>query len=167
MLKNDIIYTIIMLSGEFMNEFEIINETEEEIEELSKLKDVVGFALKHENIENSIFNIIIVDEETIRELNKNYRGKDSVTDVISFALEDDDTFVKTDFRVLGDIYICLPRAKSQALEYGHSFFREISFLAVHGLLHLLGYDHMNKEDEKVMFTLQELILSEYGIKREN
>ena len=76
-----------------MNEFEIINETEEEIEELSKLKDVVGFALKHENIENSIFNIIIVDEETIRELNKNYRGKDSVTDVISFALEDDDTFV--------------------------------------------------------------------------
>lgn len=167
MLKNDIIYTIIMLLGEFMNEFEIINETEEEIEELSKLKDVVDFALKHENIENSIFNIIIVDEETIRELNKNYRGKDSVTDVISFALEDDDTFVKTDFRVLGDIYICLPRAKSQALEYGHSFFREISFLAVHGLLHLLGYDHMNKEDEKVMFTLQELILSEYGIKREN
>lgn len=156
-----------MLLGEFMNEFEIINETEEEIEELSKLKDVVDFALKHENIENSIFNIIIVDEETIRELNKNYRGKDSVTDVISFALEDDDTFVKTDFRVLGDIYICLPRAKSQALEYGHSFFREISFLAVHGLLHLLGYDHMNKEDEKVMFTLQELILSEYGIKREN
>ena len=150
-----------------MNEFEIINETKEEIEELSKLKDVVDFALKHENIENSIFNIIIVDEETIRELNKNYRGKDSVTDVISFALEDDDTFVKTDFRVLGDIYICLPRAKSQALEYGHSFFREISFLAVHGLLHLLGYDHMNKEDEKVMFTLQELILSEYGIKREN
>lgn len=150
-----------------MNEFEIINETEEEIEELSKLKDVVDFALKHENIENGIFNIIIVDEETIRELNKNYRGKDSVTDVISFALEDDDTFVKTDFRVLGDIYICLPRAKSQALEYGHSFFREISFLAVHGLLHLLGYDHMNKEDEKVMFTLQELILSEYGIKREN
>ena len=167
MLKNDIIYTIIMLLGEFMNEFEIINETEEEIEELSKLKDVVDFALKHENIENSIFNIIIVDEETIRELNKNYRGKDSVTDVISFALEDDDTFVKTDFRVLGDIYICLPRAKSQALEYGHSFIREISFLAVHGLLHLLGYDHMNKEDEKVMFTLQELILSEYGIKREN
>lgn len=150
-----------------MNEFEIINETKEEIEELSKLKDVVDFALKHENIENGIFNIIIVDEETIRELNKNYRGKDSVTDVISFALEDDDTFVKTDFRVLGDIYICLPRAKSQALEYGHSFFREISFLAVHGLLHLLGYDHMNKEDEKVMFTLQELILSEYGIKREN
>ena len=104
MLKNDIIYTIIMLLGEFMNEFEIINETEEEIEELSKLKDVVDFALKHENIENSIFNIIIVDEETIRELNKNYRGKDSVTDVISFALEDDDTFVKTDFRVLGDMF---------------------------------------------------------------
>lgn len=167
MLKNDIIYTIIMLLGEFMNEFEIINETEEKVAELSKLEDVINFALKHENIKNSIFNIIIVGEKAIRELNKNYRGKDSVTDVISFALEDDNTFVKTDFRVLGDIYICLPKAKSQALEYGHSFFREISFLAIHGLLHLLGYDHMNEEDEKVMFGLQELILSEFGIKRED
>ena len=72
-----------------------------------------------------------------------------------------------DFRVLGDIYICLKRAHDQSIEYGHSFLREICFLSIHGLLHLLGYDHMNKEDEKKMFSLQELILDEYGIKREN
>ena len=134
-----------------MNSFEIINETNESIIEL-------------EEIEKSIFNIIIVDEEKIRYLNKNYRNKDSITDVISFALEDDDTFIKTDMRILGDIYICLKRTKDQSIEYGHSFLRELSFLTVHGLLHLLGYDHMNEADEKVMFKLQEMILNEYGIK---
>lgn len=150
-----------------MNKFEIFNETKEEIKELEEIKKLVEFALNYQNINNSIFNIIIVDEEKIRELNKNYRNKDSVTDVISFALEDDEIFVKTDFRVLGDIYICLKRAKEQAKEYDHSFLRELSFLTVHGLLHLLGYDHMEEYDEKIMFELQERILDEYGIKREN
>ncbi len=150
-----------------MNNFEIFNETHDEIKELDEIKKVVEFALKYQNITCSVFNIIIVDEKKIRELNKNYRNKDSVTDVISFALEDDDTFIKTDFRVLGDIYICLKRAKDQANEYGHSLLRELSFLTIHGLLHLLGYDHMKEEDEKVMFELQERILDEYGIKREN
>lgn len=148
-----------------MNRFEIINQTGVEINELDELKNVVDFALKHQNIKNSIFNIIIVDEETIKELNKTYRNKDSVTDVISFALEDDDTFIQTDFRVLGDIYICLKRAQEQAITYGHSFKREISFLTIHGLLHLLGFDHMEENDEKIMFELQERILDEYGIKR--
>jgi probable rRNA maturation factor len=118
-------------------------------------------------LNKEFFNIIIVDDETIHELNKTYRGKDSVTDVISFALEDDDSFIKTDYRVLGDIYICLNKAKSQAVEYGHSFLRELAFLTVHGLLHLLGYDHMVKEEEEVMFKLQEVILNEYGIKKDN
>ena len=68
-------------------------------------------------------------------------------------------------RVLGDIYISLDKAKSQALEYGHSFKRELSFLAVHGLFHLLGYDHMTKEDEEIMFKKQEEALNKYGIKR--
>jgi probable rRNA maturation factor len=68
-------------------------------------------------------------------------------------------------RVLGDIYICIPRMLEQASEYGHSIKRELSFLTVHGLLHLLGYDHMQKEDEEVMFKLQELILDETGITR--
>jgi probable rRNA maturation factor len=148
-----------------MNNFTIVNETSEEINELIEVEKLVNFALKYLNLENTIFNIIIVDEEKIQELNKTYRGKDSVTDVISFALEDDDTFINTDFRVLGDIYICLKRAKDQSIEYGHSFLREISFLTIHGLLHLLGYDHMVKEEEKVMFELQERILDAYGIKR--
>ena len=150
-----------------MNKFEIFNRTNEEIKELQEIEKVLNFALKYQNIDNAIFNIIIVDEEKIQEINKTYRGKDSVTDVISFALEDDDTFAPTDFRVLGDIYICLKRAKEQSIEYGHSFLRELSFLTIHGLLHLLGYDHMKKDDEKVMFELQERILDEYGIKREN
>lgn len=148
-----------------MNKFEIINQTGIEITDLEELKNVVEFALNYQQINNSIFNIIIVDEETIQDLNKTYRNKDSVTDVISFALEDDESFVKTDFRVLGDIYICLKRAQDQAINYGHSFKREISFLAIHGLLHLLGYDHMEENEEKIMFELQERILDEYGIKR--
>ena len=113
-----------------MNKFEIINETNEEITELNEVEKVVEFALKYQSIDNAIFNIIIVDEETIHKLNKEYIGKDSVTDVISFALEDDDTFVETEYRILGDIYICLNKARSQALEYGHSFLREISFLTM-------------------------------------
>ena len=150
-----------------MNKFEIINETEDIVKELDEVKCVVEFALKYQNIDNALFNIIIVDDETIQEINKTYRGKDCVTDVISFALEDDKSFIKTDYRILGDIYICLNKARSQSIEYGHSFLREICFLAIHGLLHLLGYDHMKKEEEEVMFKLQEMILNEYGIKKDN
>ncbi len=149
-----------------MNSFDIINETNENIDELDTVKNVLEFALKYLKIENSIFNVIIVSIDKIHELNKTYRNIDRPTDVISFALEDDETFVKTDYRVLGDIYICLDKARSQAIEYGHSFKREICFLSIHGLLHLLGYDHMNPEDEKVMFDLQDKILNEYGITRE-
>ena len=148
-----------------MNNYEIINKTDEKIVELEEVKKLVDFALEYNKINNAVFNIIIVDEKEIQEINRDYRNKDSVTDVISFALEDDNTFVKTDFRILGDIYICLKRAKDQAEEYNHSFLREISFLTIHGLPHLLGYDHMNKEDEKIMFRLQEMILNEYGIKK--
>ncbi len=116
--------------------------------------------------ENAIMSVTFVSKEQIHQINKTYRNIDRPTDVISFALEDDETFVKTDYRVLGDIYICLDKARSQAIEYGHSFKREICFLSIHGLLHLLGYDHMNPEDEKVMFGLQEKILNEFGITRE-
>ena len=83
-----------------MNNFEIINETEENISELEEIKKLLNFALDYLEIQNSIFNIIIVDEEKIQYLNKNYRDKDSVTDVISFALEDDDRFITTDMRIL-------------------------------------------------------------------
>ena len=129
------------------------------------LKKVLNAALKHEKIDNAVFSIIFVDNETIKDINRDYRNIDKVTDVISFAFEDNGKLVYNNVRLLGEIYICIPRMIEQAKEYGHSEKRELSFLAVHGLLHLLGYDHMKKEDEKVMFALQELILDDQNIKR--
>lgn len=129
------------------------------------LKDVLEYTLEHEKVKNAIFGVIFVDNEEIKELNKTYRNIDKITDVISFALEDDSDRLNNNIRVLGDIYICIPRMKEQAKEYNHSEKRELSFLGVHGLLHLLGYDHMKEEDEKIMFGLQEMILNDKGIKR--
>jgi len=149
-----------------VNKIEVFKEVDEEIEELTVMEDVLHHALKVENLDNINFNVIIVDNNYIHELNKNYRDIDRETDVITFALEDDDTLVVgDDVRVLGDIYISIDKAKSQAEEYGHSLKREICFLAVHGFYHLLGYDHMTKEEEKVMFAKQEEVLSSYGITR--
>lgn len=129
------------------------------------LKKVIKRVFKHEKIKKACFSIIFVNDSEIQEINREYRQKDSVTDVISFAFEDNENIVYNDIRVLGDIYICIPKAIEQANSYGHSIKRELSFLTVHGLLHLLGYDHMKKEDEIKMFKLQELILDEEGIKR--
>ena len=131
----------------------------------SYLKKVIKRTLKHVKVENAYFSIIFVNEEEIKKINKEYRGIDKVTDVISFALEDSKDTINNDLRILGDIYICIPRMLEQAKNYGHSIKRELSFLTIHGLLHLLGYDHMEKEDEKEMFALQELILNEEGITR--
>ncbi len=143
--------------------FEIINETKEEIKELKDVEMVLNKAILEEKVGQVSFNVIIVDNDYIHKLNKEYRKIDRPTDVITFALEDYDDIKYEDFRLLGDIYISLDKAKSQAIEYGHSFKREICFLAVHGFLHLLGYDHMEKEEEKIMFGKQELILNEAGI----
>lgn len=129
------------------------------------LYDVINAALEHENVNNAIFSIVFVGDEEIHEMNREYRGVDRVTDVISFAFEDNNDLVYNDIRMLGDIFICIPQMKRQATEYGHSEKRELAFLAVHGILHLLGYDHMNEKDEKVMFALQELILDGQNIKR--
>ena len=129
------------------------------------LEDVLEYTLEHEKVNNAIFSVIFVGNEEIQELNRDYRGIDRITDVISFALEDNNDIIINEIRVLGDIYICIPRMKEQANSYGHSEKRELSFLAVHGLLHLLGYDHMTKEDEKEMFELQEMILNDKDIKR--
>ena len=148
-----------------MNKIGIFNQTDEEIKELDLLKKVLEHAIGKEKLENVEFNVIIVNNDYIHELNKNYRNVDRETDVISFALEDEKSFNRTDIRILGDIYISIDKARSQALEYGHSFKRELYFLAVHGFLHLLGYDHMKKEDEEVMFKKQEEVLSRYGIER--
>ena len=148
-----------------MNNFEIFNETNEEVD-LKEEKNIIDFALKHENLTNVTFNVIFVDSDKIKELNKTYRNIDRETDVISFALEDGEANINFEFgRLLGDIYICVPKMKAQAKEYGHSIAREMGFLTIHGLLHLLGYDHMTKEEEKIMFAKQEEILNAYGLKR--
>lgn len=146
-------------------EIGIFNQTDEKIDkELDELKDMLSDFCKREDLGNVIFNIIIIDNPTIHKINKEYRDKDAPTDVISFALEDDKTVIEPDgVRILGDIYISIDKVHEQALEYGHSFKRELSFLAVHGLLHLLGYDHMEKSDEEVMFKKQEEVLNYYEI----
>lgn len=107
-------------------------------------------------------DVNLVDNKTIHEINKNYRQVDCPTDVISFAFLDQvegEVKIQGDVpMLLGEIVISVDKAQAQAQEYGHSLKREMSFLFVHGLLHLLGYDHMQKEDEEIMFALQEEIL---------
>lgn len=143
--------------------FEIFNEVNEKIKEIEEIKRVLTLAIKYEKLNDIEFNVILVDNNYIHELNRNYRGIDRETDVITFALEDNEEVNEDEYRLLGDIYISVDKAKSQAKEYGHSFKREICFLAIHGFLHLLGYDHMNKHDEEIMFSKQELILNEANI----
>ena len=145
---------------------EVFNEINEDLsKELDQLKELLKNVCKDEKLSNGEFNVIIVNEEKIRDLNREYRGIDRVTDVISFALEDDKSFNIEDYRMLGDIYICLNKVKEQANEYGHSFKRELSFLAIHGLLHLLGYDHMENEEKKKMRQREEEILGNLNITR--
>ena len=143
--------------------YEIINETNKKIEQIDTVKKLLDFIVNKERLNACLFNVILVDNEYIHKINKNYRGIDKETDVISFALEDSADDIKLSFRVLGDIYISVEKAQEQALLYGHSFLRELSFLTVHGILHLLGYDHIDKKDEKIMFAKQEEILDEFGI----
>ena len=154
-----------MDGGISMNTYSIFNETNENLDEyMDKLYALLDFALKKEKLENVEFNVIFVDINKIHEINKTYRNIDRPTDVISFALEDS-LDIELDHRLLGDIYICVEKAHEQAIEYNHSFLREIAFLMIHGLLHLLGYDHMEKEEEKIMFEKQEEILDSFGIRR--
>jgi probable rRNA maturation factor len=152
---------------------DLMDETNEVTEEAQQLvESILQFAARKENIEKDTeLSVTFVDNDRIREINKEYRHKDSATDVISFALEemgeDEVEIVGAEMpRMLGDIIISIERTKEQAEEYGHSFDRELGFLALHGFLHFLGFDHMNEEDEKVMFTKQKEILEEYGLSRE-
>ena len=142
----------------------IFNTTNEKID-TKELDRVIKFACKHLKIENPLLNIVIVDNKKIQEINREYRNKDAVTDVISFAFEEVKDVDYKDVRFLGEIYISYERCVEQAADFGHSVKREFCYLAVHGLLHLLGYDHMNEEDKKVMRALEEEILNEYDITR--
>lgn len=148
-----------------MNRISYINNTNNKIEELNVIKKIINYTLKEEQVINAEFNVIFIDNDEIRRINKEYRGKDQVTDVISFAFEDNLDVVYDNYRLLGEIYISVDKAREQAVEYGHSYLREIAFLAVHGLLHLLGYDHMEKDEEEIMFKKQEAILNAFEIKR--
>lgn len=142
--------------------FEIINLVNEKEIYKSSIERVLKRGIEKEKLEDVIFNVIIVDNEYIHKLNKEYRNIDRETDVITFALEDEKDII-TSPRILGDIYISIDKVKSQALEYEHSIEREICFLAIHGFYHLLGYDHQTKEEEEVMFKKQKEVLIDEGI----
>lgn len=145
-----------------MNEFEIVNKYNYK-EEYKYLDDVINHTLEKLNIKNAYLSIIFIDDEEMHAMNKEYRGIDRTTDVLSFALEDNDTYIPI-IRQLGDIFISIPKMQEQAKEYGHSEKRELSFLVCHGLLHLLGYDHTKgKEEEKIQFGLQDEILNDLNI----
>ncbi|MCG1022337.1 rRNA maturation RNase YbeY [Sutcliffiella horikoshii] len=155
-----------------MMEIDMMDETSRLTEEQwEDIKDLLIFAADIESIQTGELSVTFVDNEKIQEINREYRDKDRPTDVISFAMEEmgegemeihyDDEAP----RMLGDIIISIQKAEEQAKEYGHSVKRELGFLALHGLLHLLGYDHENEADEKVMFDKQKEILDAYGLTR--
>ncbi len=139
------------------------NEVDQKFDEFEKIyQDLARVIFNYLNLNDYfIFEVDLVDEEKIHEINKIYRHIDRPTDVISFAFEDNNDFKNLNGelpRDLGEIFICTDVAKRQSEEYKHSFLREMSFLFTHGILHLLGYDHMTIEDEKVMFTIQDEIM---------
>lgn len=163
--------------------FYVENETDAvfdfEIEEL--LSRLIGAAASYEQCPYEVeVNVSITDEEGIRAYNKEYRGIDSATDVLSFPAVDYDTpsdfsyvdrepagYLNPDTQelMLGDIVLCEERIRSQAAQYGHSELREFAFLVIHSMLHLFGYDHMEPQEEKEMFARQEEILGRLGIAR--
>ncbi|AGN37153.1 rRNA maturation RNase YbeY [Bacillus paralicheniformis] len=140
-------------------------------DQLAEIEKILQFAAAEEGVaDGAEVSVTIVNNEEIQKINKEYRGKDYPTDVISFALEEDGEgeieIIGADMPpVLGDIIISADKAREQAEEYGHSLMRELGFLTVHGFLHLLGYDHMTEEEEKEMFTKQKDILNRYGLSR--
>lgn len=153
-------------------EIDFLDETNELAEEqMMEIEKLLNYAAEKENVqEGSELSVTFVSNERIQEINREYRDKDRPTDVISFALEEmgegELEIVGDNIpRILGDIIISIPKAREQADEYNHSFMRELGFLAVHGFLHLLGYDHMNEKDEKQMFDRQRDLLEGYGLGR--
>lgn len=154
-------------------EIDFLDETGEvQQDDIALVTSLLQHAAKVENIEaGTELSVTFVTNEAIHEINKQYRDKDAPTDVISFALEElgeGETAIIAEGmpRVLGDIIISIDRTREQAEEFGHSFERELGFLAIHGFLHVLGYDHMTPEDEKVMFGKQDEILESFGLSRD-
>ncbi|WCN38780.1 rRNA maturation RNase YbeY [Aneurinibacillus uraniidurans] len=155
---------------------EFIQEYEPEVSDelLATLARVLEAAAELEEVDGEV-TVTFVDNESIHELNRDYRGIDRPTDVLSFAMNEegeDEMEIILDEEMdelpnmLGDIVISIPKAREQAEEYGHSFEREMGFLVAHGFLHLLGYDHETEEDEKEMFARQDEILNRVRLVRE-
>ena len=143
-----------------MNEFAVIDEYGCNFD-YSYLDKIINKTLEMESVRASNFSIVFIDDVKMHELNKKFRGIDSTTDVLSFAFEDNNKLCYN-IRQLGEIFVSIPKMQAQAKEYGHSEMRELAFLVVHGLLHLLGYDHTKGEaEEKEMFEKQELVLNEF------
>ena len=128
------------------------------------LREAAEFALRSEGALGDI-SIVLTDDSEVHEYNLEYRGIDRPTDVLSFRAAEGGELISPPDGFLGDIMISLERAQTQAQEYGHSLTRELSFLVIHGVLHLLGYDHTEEEDRAVMERRQREILDEMGIKR--
>lgn len=149
--------------------FNFNNFDEQEQELVERVYNIASEYLKVPD--NMSINIIMVEPQTIQDMNKRFRNIDRVTDVLSFPMLDNIDELQNEIDIelgdvnIGDIYICRKRAQEQAQEYGHSFSRELCFLAVHGFLHLLGYDHIIPEEEQEMFALQDEILKQANINR--
>lgn len=149
-------------------DFALINEVNDFKEDYYQdYLNIINEASKQLEISDDLeLSCILVDDQKIHEINKEYRNIDRSTDVISFALEDNEQYYVSGMpRSLGDIFISIDHAKMQAEEYGHSLKREMCFLFTHGLLHLLGFDHMEAEDEKEMIAMQKAILEALAIGR--
>lgn len=154
-----------MITVQFIDEQSFVTP---EIEK--RLTDLLQTAAQIEAVEEGEVCLTFVDNAEIQELNQTYRGKNQPTDVLSFPMyeadeEEIEVADEEEPLLLGDIVISIPRAKEQAVAYGHSFERELGFLTVHGFLHLLGYDHGTEEEEKSMFAKQEDILAQHGLIR--
>ncbi len=154
-----------------MIEISIINEQdflelEQSLEKI--IEDLVHLSLKAEGVDSDgEVSILFVDDAAIKVLNKTHRQKDAATDVLSFPQYEsikDDEYVDP-YIILGDIVISTETAKRQALEYNHSLEREIGFLVVHSVFHLLGYDHDTEADTKEMRQMEEAVLSQYKLRR--
>ena len=133
--------------------------------EIIRAAELVG---KLYGAENSELSVTLTDDKNIHELNKKYRGVDRPTDVLSFAFRESEEpeILDSEIEILGDIIISLERAKIQAENFGHSYLREVIFLTVHGLLHLLGYDHIEEDDRLEMEREQDYIMAQLGIGRD-
>lgn len=135
---------------------------------LKKMKEAAGYCLKYENVKNKNLEISVTfaSEDEIKDINAQFRNVDSVTDVLSFPqYEIPEDIPKEGVAVLGDVVICEDRAKQQAEEFGHSYERELIYLFVHSMFHLLGYDHMEEDEKVVMREAEEEVMREMSIVR--